>query len=102
MTNDKIKVVAPASNPHICYISSELSDRVKLVRVKTKKSLYKLICESAGHSLRIKEDIYAFKGRLKKLGYKTIGEWVEEMIIQMCSSEDFVNIPKPKKKAVNL
>ena len=102
MANDKIKIVAPASNPHICYISSELSDRVKLVRARTRKSLYKLICESAGHSLRIKEDIHAFKGRLKKLGYKNIGEWVEEMIIQMCSSGDFVNIPKPKKRVVTL
>ena len=98
MANDKIKVCAPADNPHICYLGKEMEQHIRYVKKHSGKSLYKIICESAGHSLRTKGDIHAFKEHLKRLGYKTIGEWVTELIYRLVETGDFENIPKPTRK----
>jgi hypothetical protein len=98
MANNKIKVMAPADNPHICYLDKEMEQSVRYVKKHTGKSLYKIICESAGHSLRTKGDIHAFKEHLRRLGWKTIGDWVTEMLNRIIESGDFENIPKPTRK----
>ena len=92
-----IKVVAPLSNPHICYVPKEYEQKIAYVKKRTKMSLYKLICESAGRSLRTKEEIHKFKTDLKALGYKTIGDWVVCMIDYMYNN-GCESIPKPIKK----
>ena len=97
-TKDNIKVVAPANNPHICYISREYEKTIAFVKRKTGMSMYRLICASAGHSLSTKESIQQFKQHLKKLGYKTIGDWVACMLDIICKTGEYKNIPKPVKK----
>lgn len=95
---DSIKVVAPANSPHICYIPRGYEKTVAFVKRKTGMSMYRIICASAGHSLSDKEKIQAFKQELKRLGYKTIGDWVTCMLDIICKTEDYQNIPKPIKK----
>lgn len=100
MASDKIKVVAPATNPHICYISRELLPKVKAIKENTNRSLYGIICASAGTSLGSKENIHKFKKQLKSYGYKNIGEWVEELIDMMYTSGNYEEIPQPKKREI--
>ena len=104
MKRDDIKVVAPAKNPHICYIPRSYEARVIRAKDKTHLSMYRMICESAGEVLSEKSKIHSFKKRLRLLGYKTIGEWVTEMIDRICEDErEYVSdIPKPtmRKEAV--
>lgn len=97
-TKDNIKVVAPANSPHICYIPRGYEKTVAFVKRKTGMSMYRIICASAGHSLSDKDKIQAFKQLLRQLGYKTIGEWVTQMLDIICETEDYKNIPKPTKK----
>ena len=97
-SKDNIKVVAPANSPHICYIPRGYEKTVAFVKRKTGMSLYRLICASAGFSLSDKDKIYSFKQMLKKLGYKTIGEWVTRMLDIICETEEYTHIPKPIKK----
>lgn len=96
-SKDSIKVVAPANNPHICYIPKEYEYKISYVKKRTKMSLYRIICESAGRSLRTKDDIQKFKKELRNLGYKTIGEWVTCIIDHMYKN-GCEEIPKPIKK----
>ena len=97
-SKDTIKVVAPANNPHICYIPRGYEKTVAFVKRKTGMSLYRIICASAGFSLSDKTKIQAFKHTLKQLGYKNIGEWVTRLLDIICETEDYRNIPKPTKK----
>lgn len=78
--NRKIKVSAPRENPHICYISREYEDKVKQIRKITGMSLYSLLCTCSGYLLNEKKNIRDFKEKLKKLGFKNIGEWAECLI----------------------
>lgn len=98
MQKDKIKVTAPASNPHICYIPKELEQQVKAIKKKTGMSLYRIICTSVGITLSDKEKIKACKKKLKALGYKTIGEWVAILITKIYESKEYTEIPEPIKK----
>lgn len=100
MANDKIKVVAPASNPHICYISRELESKVKSIKENTGKSLYGIICASAEMPLCSKEQIHKFKKHLKELGYRNIGEWVEELVNMLYESGEQRTVPKPTKREI--
>lgn len=95
---DSIKVVAPANSPHICYIPRGYEKTVAFIKRKSGMSLYRIICASAGYSLSDKDKIQQFKQELKKLGYKTIGDWVTHMLDIICKTEDYKNIPKPIKK----
>ena len=96
-SKDNIKVVAPLNSPHICYIPKEYEQKISFVKKRTKMSLYRIICESAGKSLRTKEEIHKFKSELKLLGYKTIGDWVTYMIDYMYKN-GCEEIPKPIKR----
>ena len=95
---NSIKIVAPANNPHICYIPRGYERTVAFVKRKTGMSMYGIICASAGYRLSSKEKIQEFKRTLKQLGYKTIGEWVTRMLDIMCETEEYTHIPKPIKK----
>lgn len=98
MASNKIKIIAPATNPHICYVSKEFDDKIKYIKNRTKKSLYAIICASAGTPLNTKERIHEFKQRLKDLGWRNIGDWVENMITVMCASDHPEDIPKPTRR----
>lgn len=98
MKTKDIKVVAPANSPHICYIPKDYDLKIALVKKHSGKSLYRLLCASAGHPLGTKEQIREFKDHLRTLGYKTIGEWAVVMLDTICESGDYKNIPKPTKK----
>lgn len=100
MPKTDIKVNAPSSNPHICYIPREYEDLVKSVKAQTGKSMYRLLCESAGTTLSTKEKIKQFKAKLKSFGYKNIGEWAVELLDILSESEDITNIPTPKKRRI--
>jgi hypothetical protein len=97
-TKDNIKVVAPANNPHICYIPKAYEQKIAYVKRHTGKSLYRLLCASAGYSLGTKEQIATFKKHLKTLGYKTIGEWAMDMLDIIYNTKDFKDIPQPTQK----
>ena len=100
-TKNDIKVVAPANNPHICYIPRSYESKVQYVKKNTGLSVYRMICVSAEETLSDKSKISKFKRRLRGLGYKTIGEWVVKMIDIIYETKDFENIPKPMKKENN-
>lgn len=100
MANSKIKVVAPACNPHICYISRDLEQKISHIKLSTGKSLYGIICASAGMSLSSKENIHKFKKQLRELGYRNIGEWVEELINIICETGEYKTIPQPTKREI--
>ena len=92
-----IKVNAPATNPHICYLPKEFERKIKYAKDKTGLSLYRILSESAGFSLSRKESIQEFKKTLKEYGYKTIGEWAAVLLEDMYANKDGV-IPAPYKK----
>ena len=94
-----IKVNAPASTPHVCYIPREYAQKVAYAKKKTGKSLYRILCVSAGESLSTKEDIYKFKNTLRSFGYKTIGEWAV-VLLDVIYENHGETIPTPfhKKK----
>lgn len=80
MAETKIKVSAPMVNPHICYISREYNQKIKDIKKETGMSLYNLLCVCSGYSLNSKDIILKFKKRIRKKGFKTIGEWAECLI----------------------
>ena len=80
----KIKISAPATNPHICYIKKE-----------TGLSAYKLLEICSGCDLSSKESILKAKTKLRKDGWHTIGEWAESLIvtlIDMYNQNNIINI----------
>jgi hypothetical protein len=74
------KVLAPRDNPHICHIPVDRKPKIAVLKAKTGKSLYRIICLSAGVELKEHEDIQKLKKTLRKLGYKTIGDWATELV----------------------
>lgn len=98
MAKNDIKVIAPSSNPHICYIPRSCEEQVKYVKEKTGKSMYRILCESAGVTLSTKEKIKQFKENLRKLGYRNIGEWAVELIDKLYYMKEITEIPKPTKR----
>lgn len=76
----RIKVSAPARNPHICYIHREYKAKIESIKNKTGMSLYNLICICGNTSLKTQEQIKDFKKKLKQKGFKHIGEWAEMLI----------------------
>ena len=102
--NNKIKVSAPQENPHICYISKEYADKVKDIKAATGLSLYRLICTCSGYSLNSKNKIKKFKEKVKKQGFKNIGDWAESLIdllhgsVENISVIDLSSISISKKK----
>lgn len=80
MSRKVFKVLAPRDNPHICYIPVDRKPKIAVLKAKTGKSLYKIICLSAGTELKEHEDIQKLKRTLRKLGYKTIGDWATELV----------------------
>lgn len=89
--NSKIKVSAPRENPHICYISREYEQRVKDIRRETGMSLYSLLCTCSGYSLSSKENIKKFKEKVRKNGFKNIGEWAESLIDMLHENLEDIN-----------
>lgn len=101
----KIKVSAPAQNPHICYIHREYRDKINAIKDKTGMSLYNLLCVCGNTTLRKQEQIKEFKKELKQKGFKHIGEWAEMLVDFLYERlEDLNNINlmtieiKPKEK----
>lgn len=85
----KIKVLVPAKNPHICYIPADRKGKIAVLKAKTKKSLYRILSLSAGCDFSQEGEIKALKKRLKKQGYKTIGDWATELVDSLYAvSED--------------
>ena len=80
MASDKIKISAPRSNPHVCYINKEYQQKIIDIRKTTKLSLYALLCTCCGYSLDTTEHIKEAKQALKKQGFKTIGVWAEALL----------------------
>lgn len=81
---EKIKISAPRKNPHICYIPKDRKEAVKAIKITLGKSLYKILCEVSGVELDTEESIRKFKTKVKKKGFKNIGEWATALI-------DFLN-----------
>ena len=76
----KIKVSAPAHNPHICYIPEEYKEKIEFLKKATNNSLYRILCVNAGRPLKTTEQIHDFKQELRKQGYRNIGEWAAQTI----------------------
>lgn len=94
---DDFKIIAPSSNPHICYIPRSMEKKIKYAKNKTGLSMYRILSESAGFSLSKKENIQDFKELLRAFGYKTIGEWAVVLLEEMYENKDGI-IPVPHKK----
>lgn len=95
--SDDFKIMAPSTNPHICYIPKRLERKIKYAKDKTGLSVYRILSASAGFPLSNKENIHKFKQQLKELGYKTIGEWAVVLLEDMSNNKDGT-IPTPYKK----
>ena len=76
----KIKVSAPAHNPHICYIPEEYKDKIEFLKKASNMSLYRILCLNAGKPLKTTEQIHDFKQDLRKQGYRNIGDWAVKLI----------------------
>lgn len=87
----KIKVSAPAQNPHICYINRLYKDKIDAIKSKTGLSLYNLLCLCGKAELKSAKEIKEFKDKLKKQGFKNIGVWAENLIDMLFSLLDSIN-----------
>lgn len=76
----KIKVCAPAHNPHICYIPNTYKEKIDFLKKSTHMSLYRILCMNAKRPLKTTEQIHEFKQELRKSGYRNIGDWAVEII----------------------
>lgn len=92
MQNAKIKVAAPRENPHICYISREYSSKIQDLRKATGMSFYTLLCTCSGYSLNQKENILKFKEKVRKNGFKNIGEWAESLVDLLHAAVDNIGV----------
>lgn len=97
MPAEKIKVSAPRTNPHICYIPKEYKEQIEAVKKQTGLSLYALLCKYSGSSLNTTERIKKFKSIVRKHGFRTIGEWAVELILALYNGTD-PNIILAKEK----
>ena len=87
----KIKVSAPRENPHVCYLNREYEDKIKEIRAATGMSLYTLLCTASGKRLNEKESIKKFKEKVRKDGFRTIGEWAEALLDMLHAQLDHIN-----------
>lgn len=92
MASDKIKISAPRSNPHVCYIHKEYSEKIKELRKATKMSLYALLTLCCGYPLDTTEHIKEAKQQLRKQGFKTIGDWAEALIDLLYNSIEDIDL----------
>lgn len=88
----KIKVSAPASNPHICYISPEYKEIISVAKKITGNSLYKILCAAAGKNLNTPSRISSFKSEVKQRGFRNIGEWAEHLLSQVSIDHSTIRI----------
>ena len=72
---NKIKINAPASNPHICYIPMEYKEKIEIIKRRKNLSFYRILCEYANIELNTKENIKKFKATCRKKGFKGISDW---------------------------
>lgn len=80
---EKIKVVAPRNNPHICYIPKEWASKIQAIKISSGLSLYQILSLNANQPLDTTEHIKEFKKSIQKKGYKTIGDWAVVVINTM-------------------
>lgn len=76
----KIKVSAPRENPHICYIPEDRREAIAKIKEESGKSLYRILCEVSHTELNTKSTIYNFKMKIRKHGFKDIGEWATALV----------------------
>lgn len=77
---NKIKVSAPRENPHICYIPEDRKEAIAKIKKESEKSLYRILCTVAHTELNTKSNIYNFKVKVRKQGFKDIGEWATTLV----------------------
>lgn len=92
MQNTKIKVAAPRENPHICYVSREYSQKIQDLKKATGMSFYTLLCTCSGYVLNQKESILKFKEKVRKNGFKNIGEWAEALVDLLHAAIDNIGV----------
>lgn len=92
MQNAKIKISAPRENPHICYVSKEYDTKIQDLKKATGMSFYMLLCTCSGYVLNNKENIVEFKEKVRKNGFKNIGEWAEALIDLLHASIENINV----------
>ena len=80
MKEKKIKVSVPSENPHICYIPGDRKEKISCIKKVYELSLYKILCIVAHKELSSKKSISEFKSKLKKQGWKNIGEWATALV----------------------
>ena len=103
----KIKVSVPRENPHVCYISRDYQQKVKDIREVTGMSLYNLLCVCSGSTLKDKASIKKFKDKVRKDGFKNIGDWAEDLIsllhsqLDSIATMDLSSVRLKKKKEAN-
>lgn len=88
----KIKISAPATNPHICYIDYKYKEDLARIKKETGLSAYKLLEICSGCDLSSKESILKAKTKLRKDGWHTIGEWAESLIVMLIDTYNQNNI----------
>ena len=89
--NEKIKISAPRSNPHICYISREYEEQIKALRRLTKMSTYAMLCEVSGYDLSFSENIAKFKAQCREKGFRNIGDWATEVVRVLYEARDHIH-----------
>lgn len=87
----KIKVAVPMKNPHVCYIGKEYKDKIEDLKKATGMSLYNLICTCSGQVLKDVSSVKKFKEKVRKNGFRTIGEWAESLIDMLHDNIDELN-----------
>ena len=92
MPNAKIKISAPRENPHICYVSREYNQKIQDLKKATGMSFYTLLCTCSGYSLNKKENILKFKEKVRKNGFKNIGEWAEALVDLLHAAVDNISV----------
>ena len=92
MQNAKIKVSAPRENPHICYISREYDSKIQDLKKATGMSFYTLLCTCSGYVLNNKENIVKFKEKVRKNGFRNIGEWAEALVDLLHAAVDNIGV----------
>lgn len=85
---NKIKVSAPAINPHICYVNAKYKGDIQTLRQRYNLSFYRILCVNAGKELCDKAAIAEYKKNIRKKGYRNIGEYAEDLIAILILNPD--------------
>lgn len=91
MGSNKLKILAPAQNPHICFVDRKYKNAIQELKQVTGKTFYSLLCTCANCRLNNKENIKKFKEHVRGLGYKNIGDWAEHLIVYLYDRIDSLN-----------